>query len=191
MIGLASGKLMAFDVANGSTVWNWQTGGPILARPIPAIQLVAFASQDGKAYVALVDPATMLYRFAAGGPISASMGTFGTRTLLIPSEDKNLYAIDLFTAETKWTFPSGAPILQEPLVANNDVYVVNSQGQIERPGRRVRRASLDDLDPRGATARGGREADLPQALPTETCSSSTAPRARPSPTPARREIGAG
>ena len=54
MIGLASGKLMAFDVANGSPLWNWQTGGPILARPIPAIQLVAFASQDGKVYVALV-----------------------------------------------------------------------------------------------------------------------------------------
>ena len=50
----------------------------------------------------------MLYRFAAGGPISASMGTFGTRTLLVPSADKNLYAVDLFTAETKWTFPSGA-----------------------------------------------------------------------------------
>ena len=130
MIGLASGKLMAFDVANGSPVWNWQTGGPILARPIPAIQLAAFASQDGKAYVALVDPVTMLYRFAAGGPISASMGTFGTRTLLIPSEDRNLYAIDLFTAETKWTFPSGAPILHEPLVANSDVYVANTQGQL-------------------------------------------------------------
>ncbi len=130
MIGLASGKLMAFDVENGSPLWNWQTGGPILARPIPAIQLAAFASRDGKAYVSLVDPITMLYRFATGGPISASMGTFGTRTLLIPSEDRNLYAVDLFTAEAKWTFPSGAPILQEPLVANGDVYVANAQGRM-------------------------------------------------------------
>ena len=130
MVGLSSGKLTAFDVANGSPVWNWQTDGPILARPVPAVQLVAFASQDGKVYVALSDTATMLYRFAAGGPISASMGTFGTRTLLIPSVDKNVYALDLLSADTKWTFPSGAPVLQEPLVASNDVYVVNTQGQM-------------------------------------------------------------
>ncbi len=130
MIGLASGKLTAFDAATGSQLWNWQTEGPILARPVPAVQVAAFASQDSKAYVSLVEPSTMLYRFAAGGPISASMGTFGTRTLLIPSADKNVYAVDLFDAETKWTFPSGAPVLQEPLVANNDVYVVNAQGQM-------------------------------------------------------------
>ncbi len=130
MIGLSSGKLMAFDVSNGSPLWNWQTEGPILARPVPAVQVVAFASQDGKAYVALADPSTMLYRFAAGGPISTSMGTFGSRTLLIPSADKNLYAVDLLNAETKWTFPSGAAIVQEPLVANDDVYVANAQGQM-------------------------------------------------------------
>ena len=130
MVGLASGKLMAFNVANGSSLWNWQTTGPILARPVPAIQLVAFASQDGKAYVSLSDAATMLFRFATGGPISASMGTFGTRTLLIPSADKNVYAVDILTADAKWTFPSGAPVLQEPLVANNDVYIVNTQGHM-------------------------------------------------------------
>ncbi len=50
--------------------------------------------------------------------------------MLVPSEDKSLYAIDLWTGETKWNFPTGAPIRQEPLVAGTDIYVVNVEGML-------------------------------------------------------------
>ena len=42
--------------------------------------------------------AVMLYRIATGGEIAAPLGTYGTRTVLIPSADKNVYAVDLFGA---------------------------------------------------------------------------------------------
>ena len=44
--------------------------------------------------------------FAPGGKIVANMATYGTRTLLVPSMDHNLYAIDLFTGE-QTLFPPG------------------------------------------------------------------------------------
>lgn len=65
-----------------------------------------------------------------GGPIGEGFGTFGTRTLLVPSGDNNLYGIDLLTAKVIWTFPSGAPISQEPLVADQDAYIVNTAGNM-------------------------------------------------------------
>jgi outer membrane protein assembly factor BamB len=145
MVGLSNGKLASYvlyDPADKRKVlyheprewWNWQTGrGALTSRPVPAQQFVAFGGQDGKLYVALsalpVDLIpVMLYRIATGGEIAAPLGAYGTRTVLVPSGDNNLYAVDLFGASVKWVFPSGAPVLQEPLVADDDVYAVNTAG---------------------------------------------------------------
>lgn len=139
MVGLESGKIYAYDLKvkkDGKSylsdraipAWNWQTGGKIQTRALPASKLVAFGSDDGKVYVALADERTMLYRVATGGAIGAGLGAFGTRLLLAPSADNILYGIDLLTAKVLWTHPSGAPIQQAPFVAGNDIYVVNTGG---------------------------------------------------------------
>jgi outer membrane protein assembly factor BamB len=141
MVGLENGKLYGYglktkDKDSGRMilsdkpidVWNWQTSGKIETHSVPAQRLVAFGSDDGKVYVALADEPRMLYRIATGGPIGNGLGTHGTRLLLIPSGDNNLYGVDLLTAQVHWVFPSGAPIKQEPLVSDNDIYVVNTKG---------------------------------------------------------------
>ena len=87
MVGLGSGKLVAFNVpaiirkirfkgrSAGTFAWAWQTQQDDHgARPIPAGRVVAFASQDGRVYCAIDDPKTILYRFLTGGPIVGSMG---------------------------------------------------------------------------------------------------------------------
>ncbi len=132
MVGLSTGQVVAFRSTDKYPLWNWQTNGPVISRPVPAGQVVAFGSHDGRVYVALESPPMMLYRIATGGEIDAPLGTYGTRLLLIPSADKNVYAVDLFTANVVWTFSSGAPVLQKPLVSDNDVYVVNKAGILTR-----------------------------------------------------------
>ena len=141
MVGLNTGKLVAYNTRDktkanppgrsaGTFAWAWATSGPISARPVPAGRVVAFASQDGKAYVALENPHTLLYRYLTGGPIIGSLGTYGTRTLIIPSADRTVYAIDLFTGETKWTVAGGHPFDHEPLVDGDTVIALDSGGQI-------------------------------------------------------------
>jgi len=142
MLGLRTGKIYAFNLklkdekgkesilTAPTEAWNWQTGGPMLTRPLPAEQVVAFGSTDGKGYVVMAFESTPLYRISTGGPIGQGLGGFGTRTLLIPSADNNLYGVDLFTAKLFWTFPSGAPIEQEPMVSDQDIYVINSVGNL-------------------------------------------------------------
>src|SRR5206468_1887248 len=112
------------------TAWNWRAGGPILTRPLPAENVVAFGGGNGKVYSVMAAEPIEIFRIATGGPIGEGLGAFGTRTLLVPSGDFNLYAVDLLTADVLWTFPSGAPIFQEPLVADQDIYTVNTAGNL-------------------------------------------------------------
>lgn len=139
MVGFSSGKLFGFNlkVKEGGTTriserpidaWNWQAAGPMNTRPMSAGKFIIFGSDDGKVYVAASEEPTMLFRIATGGPIGAGFANVGTRTILAPSADRNLYAIDLITSKVLWAFPSGSPIRQEPLVAQDDVYIVNAAG---------------------------------------------------------------
>jgi outer membrane protein assembly factor BamB len=142
MVGLTTGKIYAFALKNRDEkgnvtilttpreAWNWQAGGPMRTRPLPADTVAAFGSSDGKAYVVMADERTNLFRFGTGGAIGAGLGTYGDRMLLIPSGDNNLYAVDLFTTLGLWTFPSGSPIDQEPLVADTDIYIANTAGYL-------------------------------------------------------------
>ena len=142
MVGMTNGLLMGFSLkrtdAKGNTTilnepypaWNWHAGGPIHTRPLPAEAVVAWGGGDGKAYATMADERTTVWRFATGGPIGEGLGAYGTRTLLIPSGDFVLYAVDLLSAQSLWQFPSGAPIFQEPLVADQDVFVINTAGNM-------------------------------------------------------------
>ena len=129
-VGLDSGKLVTFDTRTGEEKWNIQTNARISARPLVADRVIAFGSEDQKLYSSRSENPKLLWRFAAGGPILAPLGSHGLRTLLLASTDKNVYAIDLFTGLGKWTFATGAPIKQEPLVVDNDIYVVNDEGYL-------------------------------------------------------------
>jgi len=142
MVGTMESRVIAYSLrekgpkgemkirAKPVEAWAWQTSGPIHTLPLPAQHMVAFGSSDGRVYVVRNDERTFLYRFRAGGPIGEGLGSYGTRTLLIPSADNNLYAIDLLTSESLWTFPSGGPIDQAPVVAGEDIYSINQSGYL-------------------------------------------------------------
>jgi len=142
MVGLTSGMVRGFKLkgkdslgketilTRATPAWGWHTGGPVHTRPMAAGPLAIFGSSDGKVYVLVAEENAPLYRFRTGGPIGDGMAGYGTRTLLIPSGDNNLYAVDLFTAAAMWTFPSAAPIDQMPLVAEEDIFVINSAGAL-------------------------------------------------------------
>ncbi len=152
-VGMTNGLLIGFSLkkadAKGNEtlrdvpypLWNWHAGSAITTRPQPAENVLAFGGGDRKAYVVMAAEPTIVFRVATGGPIGQGFGAFPPRTLLIPSGDNTLYACDVVTSEMLWTFPSGAPIVQEPLVADQDVYVINSAG------------SLSNLDPTSGTPR--------------------------------------
>lgn len=130
MVGLESGKLVCLDAKTSLEKWNIQSNSRVSSHPVMADKLVAFGSEDKKLYCAKADKANLLWRFATGGPIVAPLGKHGVRTLLVPSSDKSIYSVDLFTGSTNWILATGASVEQEPLVSGNDVYVVNTEGSL-------------------------------------------------------------
>jgi outer membrane protein assembly factor BamB len=131
-VGLITGGLVAFNAPNGNLEWQVSTRGALRSRALPAGKVVVFASAEGKVYVSRSDFLQPLIRWSAVGPIVAPMSSYGARTILVGSEDKSLYSVDIFTGLTNWSFPTGAPIDIEPMVGGEDVYVVNKEGFFSR-----------------------------------------------------------
>ncbi|WZO99027.1 PQQ-binding-like beta-propeller repeat protein [Isosphaeraceae bacterium EP7] len=111
-------------------IWSWQSDSALTAPALPAGEVVSFGSGDGRVFTVLAKQPLLLYRFATGGPIVAQMGALGTRTLVVPSMDHNLYAIDLFTGERKWLFPTGSPIDHPVLISAREIFVQNTGGEL-------------------------------------------------------------
>jgi outer membrane protein assembly factor BamB len=145
VVGLTSGKLVAYGTRDrtgetppgrsaGARLWAWQSSARLEALPLLTPKVVAFGSGDHKVYVALKEftyaDSKLLYRFLAGGPIRARLGAFGNRTLIVPCDDYNVYAIDLFSGENRWTIATGAPVDREPMVVGSEVIVLNGRGRV-------------------------------------------------------------
>jgi outer membrane protein assembly factor BamB len=170
MIGLTNGMLTAFRLKSVDSkgnerirdtpypLWTYHAGGPIHTRPLSAENIVSFGGGDNKVWVVMADEPTILFRLATGGPIGDGLGAYGTRTLLVPSGDKNLYAADILTGRVLWTYPSGNPISQEPLVAQEDIYVINTAGEL---------SSLDPKDGRPRWAIPTQGGQLVSITPTK------------------------
>lgn len=153
VVGLDTGLLQCFDLKEESgdgpaklrshpkLAWSLGTGGQVTSRPLFGERIVCFGSTDGRVYVHMKNEATPLYRISTGGPIGAELASHGTRSLLIPSADDNLYSVDVLTSKMQWVFPSAAPISQGPIVAQDDIFVINDAG------------SLSALDPKSGEAR--------------------------------------
>ena len=158
IVGLENGKVIAYSNVPaedkrfrqqagppGGFAWNFQTNGPVTARAIPTQRVVAFGSTGGKLYVSTIDPPKILHRSQPIGAIAASMGSYGTgpeSALIVPSMNRNLYRINLFTGEQEWVFPTGAPIGAEPLIGGGDVSITRRV-----PERRTREIMGPDLKP--------------------------------------------
>ena len=141
MIGLQNGKVYGFGLKAVDTdrkliddraveIWNWQTDRPMRTRPLITPTMAFAGSDDGKVYAALAKERVLLFRILTGGAIGEGFGTVGTRMLIAPSADRKIYGIDIFEPKIVWVFPSSAPVLQAPLVADGDIYIVNKLGEL-------------------------------------------------------------
>ncbi len=142
LVGTMNGRVDAFSLREKGPkgvmkvrtepvqAWGWQTEGQVHTLPLPGEHTVALGSTDGRVYVVMNDERTSLFRVRTAGPIGEGLAGFGTRTLLIPSADNNLYAIDILTSNTLWTFPSGGPIDQAPVIAGEEIYCINRSGYL-------------------------------------------------------------
>ena len=88
----------------------------------------------------------------------------GPGPLIIPSGDNNVYGVDLLTAKVLWSFPSGAPVAQEPLVADQDVYSINTAGNMTSLDPASGQSRVDGSNARRSSCRNQRAQALSSQL---------------------------
>ena len=115
----------------GRYIYAWQTNKSITAKPLLTEKLMAFASQDGKFYMASVGHRKIVHRVATKGPIRGNMGYYGRSQVIVGSEDQKIYSINIFEPEdaaTNWILPTSSPVDHAILVAGDDAYTVTKDG---------------------------------------------------------------
>ena len=124
IVSTRNGRIYVYNINTREVVWFYQTNGPI---SIPAALLddkYACASADGKMYVFQPSSRNPLFRYypETHKPVSAPMGVWG-RTVLVPSQDYNVYAVDARNGETLWRYSAGNEIRRALTVIDDEVYV--------------------------------------------------------------------
>lgn len=115
----------------GRYIYAWQTGGTITSKPLLNDKLMAFASQDGKFYMASLEHRKIVHRVSAKGPFQGNMGFYNLHQLLVGSDDHKIYSIDLFEPErkeTNWIIPTSAPVDHAVIVSGDDAFTVTKDG---------------------------------------------------------------
>ncbi len=106
-------------------VFNYQVVGRLELPPVIAGELMILADTNGTFFAMAKEARDVRYQRQASAPLVARMGQFDTM-VYVASQDYNVYALDTLANQIIWRFAAGAPILRQPVVMDEDVYVASA-----------------------------------------------------------------
>lgn len=112
-------------------IWSYHADARLEAQPILSEDGVVIAGADGSFFIMAQTNNKVLGKFETQAPLAAPLGQ---HRLLLPdgqviemayiaSRDQNVYALNVVKGAVLWRFTGGAPILKQPAVTDNDVFV--------------------------------------------------------------------
>ena len=123
----ADGSLYCLAAGDCSMQWKFQTGGRMLASPVPDGDDVYAVSDDGKVYKLDVESGMLLWQFATEGKIRTSPALADGR-LYFTSWDGNCYAIAKDSGVLAWKTPVAKYSVASPVAAAGRVFVGDEDG---------------------------------------------------------------
>ncbi len=122
-------SLYAVDLASGQEKWQFappeQDKGATFYAP-PALSdsgTLIIASYSGVVYAVKADSGDIIWRrFLSSSRLVGGPAVAGD-LVLVPSADRNLYALKLDSGADVWSFATGEPLWSEPLVLGDKVYL--------------------------------------------------------------------
>jgi outer membrane protein assembly factor BamB len=102
-VGSSDHGLYALRSDDGSTIWRFETVGPVQCEPLydPELDVVYFGSHDGALYAVHASDGELLWRFESGAEILRRPARDGEQLFFANGAD-NLFAADRRTGKTKW-----------------------------------------------------------------------------------------
>jgi outer membrane protein assembly factor BamB len=150
VVGSDDGQVYALNASTGALKWAFRTGGRVASSPAIADGAVYFESGDLRVYAVDLATGKLRWKSALGAELPSpealpltfvpaeyglwdyylSSPTVAGNAIYIGGGDGNLYALDLRTGKSIWTFPAHARIRSAPAVASNVVYVATMAGEL-------------------------------------------------------------
>jgi outer membrane protein assembly factor BamB len=119
--------MYAFSIEEKKLGWYFHAGDRIDVPAVPAMGRVAFASRNSRMYVTPSDQRRTLFEFITDEPVSTALSRSGP-WLFLPSQDHNVYAVNIQNGQMRWRKPFGYPFNEAPTPAGEKLYVTLLRG---------------------------------------------------------------
>jgi serine/threonine-protein kinase len=103
--------------------WTFATGGPVLASPAVAGNLVVTAGNDGSVRALDASTGKQKWNRPVGGTITSPRIANGLVLVGTKDDEGDVYAINLASGRVAWKLPTGYRIAASPAVAGNTLVV--------------------------------------------------------------------
>lgn len=102
-VGSSDRGFYALRAGDGSTIWRFETVGPVQSEPLydPELDIVYFGSNDGALYAVKGSTGKLVFRFDTGAEVAKKPVRVG-ETLVFSNASDYLFAIDRRTGKPKW-----------------------------------------------------------------------------------------
>lgn len=154
-IGMLDGSLYAFDLQQieelydlallpqwsyKTVKWRYRTSKKVTTPPVPAGSVVFFASQNKSLHAVTREERALKFQLetdeAVSAPLAAQNGL-----LYMASQDNKLYCVNQLNGAIRWTFGREYPIINGPIVINDDLFVAPRGGGVYM----LKAASADEV----------------------------------------------
>lgn len=102
--------------------WRFKSPLQIVSPPIFSGTSIVFASQRGIVFGLSSKNKKFKFQFETDAKIHTPLGS-SRKYILVTDDDSRMYCLNKETGRTRWTFSSGAPMKQKPLVVGQQVFV--------------------------------------------------------------------
>lgn len=117
-------------------LFEYSAGARLVQTPLLTKDVVVAAAQDGLVTGVIQDRRLEHYRYRLDSPPSAPMAQHGN-TAYVPTQDFDVFALDLAAGQLLWRFTGNALILRRPQVIDNDVYITADWAGLARLSRQT------------------------------------------------------
>jgi outer membrane protein assembly factor BamB len=102
-VGTSDHGLYALRAADGSTIWRFETMGPVQSEPLydPELDVVYFGSHDGALYAVHASDGQLIWRYQSGAEVARKAVVSG-ETLVFANGADNLFAVDRRSGKALW-----------------------------------------------------------------------------------------
>ena len=138
--GSQNGAVYAVSLATGELLWQFQTGGAVVAKPLIHGNMLIVGSFDRQLYALSLQSGALAWQFEAGNwwwatPVASE------RVIWAPAMDGKVYALDQ-NGQLLWEHDMGSPVVASPVLLERGLVVASVDGKLS-----VLRASGTDHGP--------------------------------------------